>query len=291
MIRMKNLSVMFILLSLTAVTAYGADWKILTDGTTALSPAAILALENKERKSDEDIYALTLIYYRQYHHAGLKKLFAAYEKVMPDSPVVKLLQGILLMQEHRHRQSRAVLTGVFRAHPDFYPALFALGHSSYLQKDYQEAYVLARQLLDRKKQLSRYHYTAGLVLAAGARGFTTPRNWILAIPAYFEVNGYFREAKKLMPESPEVLYGTGCYHLLTPSFAGGDIDLAISLLEKSRRLTPLNTQVYVRLAQAYRAKKDENAYSKNIARAIELDPQDELLLDYLSGEKAFLDVP
>jgi Tfp pilus assembly protein PilF len=62
------------------------------------------------------------------------------------------------------------------------------------------------------------------------------------------------------------------------------------MLEKSRQFTPQNTQVYVRLAQAYRFKGDIIAYRKNIARAIEIDPQDEVLLDYLSGEKVFLDV-
>ncbi len=94
-----------------------------------------------------------------------------------------------------------------------------------------------------------------------------------------------------MPQAPEVLYGLGCCHLLTPSFVGGNLDLAIEMLERSRQLTPLNTQVYVRLAQAYRAKKNEDAYRRHIERAREIDGQDELLIDYLSGEKAFLDAP
>lgn len=288
---MKIFFVMVVFSCLLAVSAYGADWKTLTDEAVSLSSSAVAALEGKEKKSEQDVYMLTLIYYRQYHHAGLKKLWADSGKIPPDSPAVKLLQGILLMREHQHRQSRAVLNGALQSHPDFYPALFVLGHQCYLLKDFSQAHALARQLIGKKNHLSKYHYMASLVLAAGARGFTAPRNWLWAIPAYFEVTGHFREARKLMPESAEVLYGLGCFHLLTPSFAGGDIDLAIAMLEKSRRLTPLNTQAYVRLAQAYRAQKDESAYRKNIDRAYELDAQDELLLDYLSGEKGFLDVP
>jgi len=287
----KKLIPAFVFLGLSVLPAFGADWKALTDEAVSLAPAAVATLESRGKKSEQDVYILTLIYYRQYSHAGLKKLFNDCEKTLPDSAAIKLLQGIILMREHQHRPSRAVLDAVLKTHPDFYPALFVLGHQCYLQKDYKQAYVLARQLLDRKKELSRYHLTASLVLAAGARGFTAPRNWLRAIPVYFEVTGYFRDAKKIMPESAEVLYGLGCFHLLTPAFVGGDLDLAISMLEKSRRLTPLNTQVYVRLAQAYRAKKDEAAYRKNIARAVELDPFDEMLVDYLSGEKTFLDVP
>jgi len=288
---MKQILMMIVFLCLPAAAACGADWKALTDEAVMLSPASVVALEGKEKKSEQDVYVLTLIYYRQYRHAGLKKLLADSGNLPPDSPALSLLQGILLMREHQHPQSRAVLNGVLHAHPDFYPALFVLGHQCYLQKDFHQAHALARRLIGKKKDLSKYHYMASLVLAAGARGFTAPRNWLLAIPAYFEVTGHFREAKRLMPESAEVLYGLGCFHLLTPSFVGGDIDLAISMLEKSRRLTPLNTQVYVRLAQAYRAKNDESAYRKNIDRAHEIDAQDELLADYLSGEKGFLDVP
>ena len=83
----------------------------------------------------------------------------------------------------------------------------------------------------------------------------------------------------------------GPIHPLTPAVAGGNLERATQLLEKSRQLTPLNPNVYLRLAQAYRARGDSSQYRKNIDRASELDCRDELLLDYLSGEKAFLDVP
>jgi tetratricopeptide (TPR) repeat protein len=272
-------------------SARAADWKNPADSAIQLSPGAILSLENKKDKSAQDVYRLTIVYYREYQQAKLKKLFNDNEKNIPDSPVLKLLQGIILMWDHRHQESRNILTNAVKAYPDFYPAQIALLHLDYLQKDFVRVYRMARPMIDKKSELSRFHLTVSLLLAAGSKGFITRKNLIKAIPAYFEVNRYFKEAQKLMPDSAEVLYGVGSYRLVAPAIAGGNLDSAIQLLERSGQLTPLNTNVYVRLAQAYRAKGNLAAYQKNIARAWELDPQDELLLDYVSGEKVFLDVP
>ncbi len=193
--------------------------------------------------------------------------------------------------DHRHQECRDVLTGVIAAHPDFYPAIITLAHLDYVQKNFERAYGKAIQMMGKRGELSRFHFTVCLLIAAGSKGIMTQKSLIRAIPSYFEVNGYLKKAQALMPGSAEVLYATGSYHLLTPAIAGGDADKAVAQLEKSKQLTPLNPGVHVRLAQAYRAKGNLAAAQKNMARAIELDPHDELLLDDQSGEKAFLDVP
>jgi hypothetical protein len=288
---MKKILLSIIFICLFYPAAHASDWKNWADAAVAMSPGTIAGLENKKDKTEQDVYSLTLIYYREFNHIKLKKIFKDNEKNMSASPALRLLEGIILMQEHRHEESRNILTGVMKTHPDFYPALITLSHMSYLQKDFARAYATSKQLLAKKKELSRYHHAVSLLLAAGSKSILTRKNLVRAIPAYFEVKGYFKEAQKLMPDSFEVLYATGTYQLLTPAVAGGNLDRAIGLLEKARALAPLNTNVYVRLAQGYRARGDAAAYQKNIAQAMGLDPHDELLLDYLSGEKAFIDVP
>lgn len=288
---MKKIILVVLLLLWFCSSASAADWMSLTDRAVSLSASEISILEHKKDKTADDLYTLTLLYYRNYNHSGLKNLFVAYGMNAPAGSELRVLEAIMLMREHRHAESRAILTRVLEAHPDFYPALIVLSHLHYLQKDFAQSYALARRLIVRKKELSQYHYMVSLLLAAGAKGIMTKKSPVRAIPAYFEVNGYFKEAQKLMPDSAEFLYGLGSYHLLTPPVAGGNVDLAITMLEKSKQLTPRNTHVYVRLAQAYRFKGNESAYRQNIARASEIDPRDELLLDYLFGEKAFLDVP
>lgn len=287
---MKKIILTVILFCWVCSSAAAADWMSLADRAVSLSASEISALENKKDKTAEDFYMLSLLYYRNYDHTGLKKLFAAHVASASAGAELRVLEAIILMREHRHSESRSALMCVLDAQPDFHPARIVLAHLSYLQKDFKQSYALARQLIARKKELSKYHYTVSLLLAAGAKGILTQRYMVRAIPAYFEITGYFKEAKRMMPDAAEVLYGLGSYHLLTPPIAGGDVDKAIAMLEKSRRLTPQNTPVYVRLAQAYRFKGDEIAWKKNVERAMEIDPQDELLLDYLSGEKVFLDV-
>lgn len=273
-----------------AAAGFAADWKNPADLAVQMSPGAISGLENKKDKTVQDVYMLTIIYYREFNRPKLKKLFRDQETNARSAPVLGLLQGIILMWDHRYQESFSILTSVIKAYPDFYPAQITLAHLSYLQKDFTRSYRMAGQMIEKKKELSRFHHTQSLLIAAGSKGFITGKNLIRAIPAYFEVNGYLKEAQKLMPDSAEVLYAVGSYCLLTPGVAGGDLDKAIAMLERSRQLTPLNTTVYVRLAQAYLAKGDVVQYQKTLARAKELDPGDELLLDYTTGEKAFLDV-
>lgn len=274
-----------------AFQGYASDWKTPADNAIALSPEAVTALEKKQDKTAEDLYQLTILYYRQYDQAKLQKLLTDSDKTLADTQVGRLLAAIVLMRKHKLADSANVLNRILSSEPDFYPALIVLAHLSYLRKDFAGSYAQARKLLENKKALSRYHYTVSLLMAAGARGILAKNDLARAIPGYFEVKRYFKEAQKLMPDAPEVLYARGSYYLLTPPIADGDIDLAMEMLEKSRALTPLNPSVYVRLAQGYRAKGDEAAWLKNLNAARALDPDDELVLDYLSGAKAFLDVP
>jgi tetratricopeptide (TPR) repeat protein len=287
---MRNILLIIIFICLSSSFALASEWKDWADAAVTLSPGAICELENKKEKTKQNVYILTILYYRDNNHVGLKKLFDENVKNITDGPVLKVLKAIILMREHKHQESRNILTGVLQTHPDFYPALIVLSHLHYVQKNFAGAYDIARQLIEKKEELSRYHYMLSLLIATGSKGILAKKNMLTALPAYFEVKGYLAEAQSLMPDSAEVLYGVGSFHLLTPHVAGGNLDKAIWMLEKSKAISPLNTNVHVRLAQAYLAKGDTMAYQKNIARAKELDPRDEVLLDYLSGEKAFLDV-
>ena len=288
---MKKIFLCAILILPLCLSAAAAEWKSPADAAVAMSGAAVASLENKPDKTAEDVYILTIIYYREFQKARLKKLFREYEEKMPDHPVIKLLQGIILMADHRLSESHGVLIGVLRTHPDFHPARVTLAHLNYLQKDFDRSYREALDLIGRKKELSGFHFAVSLMVASGAKGVLVKKNPVRAIPAHFEVTGYLKEAAKQMPGSAEVLYAWGSYYLLTPSIAGGDLDQAIALLERSRKLSPFNPGVYVRLAQACRARGFRVAAGQYLEYARRLDPQDELLQDELSGEKIFLDAP
>ncbi len=287
----NHIIVLIIFAVLFCSSSLAGDWKSPADSALQMSPRVLAGLEMKKDKSAEDIYVLTIVYYREFQLSKLKQLLGDQEKKAANGPALKLLQGITFMGEHRYDESRGVLAGVVKTHPDFYPASVALAHLDYLQQDFERSYQRAVQLIGKRKELSRFHFTVSLMLAAGAKGVLAKRNLLVAIPAYFEVKGYLAEAQKQMPDAAEVLYAVGSYHLLTPAVAGGDLDRAIAFLERSKQLSPLNPGVYVRLAQAYRARGRLDLTRKYLDRAARLDAQNELLQDEWSGKKIFLDVP
>ncbi len=291
LIVMKKILLFVILAGLFCSSSFAADWKSPADAAIQMSPGAISRLESKKDKSAQDIYMLTILYYREYQRVKLKRLFNDHQDKWSDNPAMKLLQGIILMWDHRYSEGRSVLTGVINDYPDFYPAEVTLSHLDYLQKDFDRSYRKALQMIEKQRELSRFHFAVSLMIAAGAKGILVKKNWIKGIPAYFEVKGYLKKAQKQMPDSAETLYAVGSFYLLIPPLVGGDLDKAIVLLEKSRQMTPLNPSVYVRLAQAYRAKGLTAVSRKYITKAMELDSQDEILLDDISGAKVFLDVP
>jgi tetratricopeptide (TPR) repeat protein len=281
---------LFILFSFS-LTAIAADWKMLSDHAVSMSADGICSLENTKHKTSSDIYQLAIIYVRQFDYNKNKKLLREVENLMPDTAILKWLQALVFMQEHRLQESSENLLRLIKTDPEFYPAAITLAHVYYLKKDFTRSYSLARQLMERKKDLSRYHYVVSLLIAGAAKGIITKKTLERLLPSYFEVHSYFKEAEKMQPQAPEVLFGLGSYYLLIPAIVGGNNNKAIKLLEKARELTPLNVHIYVRLAQANKAKGNLVAYHHNISKAREIDSQDELLVDFTSGKKDFLDVP
>lgn len=285
----KKILLMAIVFCLGALPACAADWIRLADRAVSFTARDVSLLEGKSDKTLGDLYQLTIYYYRHYDHDGLVALFEETKDRHAADSEARVLEAIILMRDHRHADSRAVLDRILKRRPDFHPAKIVLAHLLYLQQDFEGALSIARELLSDRDELSNYHHLVSLLIAAGARGILAKRKPLTAIGAYFEVTGYFRQAERLLPDSAEFLYGRGSYYLLTPALFGGDLNRAIDLLERSRKLTPRNVPAYVRLAQAYRARGDQEACKQYLAAAARIDPKDELLLDEQSGMKAFLD--
>lgn len=289
---MKKVFLLIILISVSfPLTVFATDWKMLSDHAVGMSADRICGLENKKNKTSSDIYQLAIINVRQFDHNKNKKLLQDAETLIPDTAILKWLQALVFMQEHKLQESSDSLLQINRNNPEFYPAAVTLAHVYYLKKDFARSYSLARQLMERKKELSQYHYVVSLLIAGAAKGTITKKTRERLLPSYFEVHSYFKEGEKLMPQAPEVLFGLGTYYLLIPAIVGGNTNKAIKLLVKAQEMTPLNANIYVRLAQAYKDKGNLTAYHYYIGRACEIDPLDELLIDFTSGKKEFLDVP
>ena len=101
-----------------SLPAVAADWVGLADRAVSLSAGDVRVLESKSDKTLGDLYQLTIYYYRQYDHDGLAALFSETKDQYPADSEARVLEAIILMREHRHAQSRAVLDRVLARKPD-----------------------------------------------------------------------------------------------------------------------------------------------------------------------------
>jgi len=99
---------------------------------------------------------------------------------------------------------------------------------------------------------------------------------------------YLKKAEQMSPDAPAVLFGLGSYYMLVPKLFGRDIEKAKLYLEKTIVLDPYFADAYVRLAQIYKKLGDKTNYSSYLAKALDLDPGNELALDVLSGKCNFI---
>lgn len=275
---MKNF-IFIIILSFFLTTpcqSKGVDWARLTDKAILLTPEQVKILENKESLVDDEVFQLGIIYLRKFNTEKLKTL---QNRASPESVVNTWLQAIILMKNHNYIESQEILLKIIEDYPEFYPAQVILINTYFLQKKHKKAYLLAKTLMGKKDLISKYHYVTSLLFAGASKGLLAQNNPAKSTLAFFEIKSYFDETQKLMRNSPEVQYGMGAFKLLTPVIAGGSVNKAITYLKRAQAQTPLNPNIYVRLAQAYKRKNNMMKYKEYLSKARQLDSQNKLLLD------------
>jgi len=148
---------------------------------------------------------------------------------------------------------------------------------------------LAHKVLDMgEKRVDLSNRVRAYLMLGGAKGmiahyggpFSKLINGTAVLPT-------LKSAQKLQPDSAGVLFGLGSFYLLAPRLAGGDIAIAEDYLQRAIKADPLFADAYVRLAQLYKAKGQMQKYSEYLAKALEIDPANEVALDTESGACKF----
>jgi Tfp pilus assembly protein PilF len=132
------------------------------------------------------------------------------------------------------------------------------------------------------------NYTRAYLLLAGAKGMIASRGGLLSKV----INGTavlpnLKKAETLQPDSQVVMFGLGSFYFLAPAIAGGNINKARDYLEKAIKVDPLFADAYVRLAQVYKVRGDNEKYEKYLRTAWEIDPENALLKDFERGQCRF----
>jgi len=240
--------------------------------------------------SIEAKYILGLVCLNLHKDNKAEIIFSDILQRYPDSKEAKWGLAEVLRRQHRLAKAEKILKAIIKENPDFSPAYITLAYIKYFQLDFNEAVRLAYEVIRRgrdKTDLS--NFTRAYAMYAGAKGMLAHYGG----PLSKAVNGLavkvnLNKAEALQPNSAAILFGLGSYYLLAPKIAGGDRKKAQEYLEKAIEQDPLFLDAYVRLAQLYRLNGDNLRYQLYLNKVSELDPQNELFLDYKSASCRFI---
>jgi len=207
-----------------------------------------------------------------------------------DDMEVKWGEAEALRREHKLKQAEELLKEVIKAKPDFSSAYISLAYIKYIQTDFEESVKLAAKVIQQGRDIvGLSNYVQALVSYAAAKGTIAHFGGLLSkISNGNAAKRSIKEAEMLQPQAPVVMYGLGNYYLLAPGIAGGDMEKAGEYLNKAIEADPLFVDAYVRLAQFYQLKGDNEKFKMYLEKALAIDPENELALDIKNGTCKFI---
>jgi tetratricopeptide (TPR) repeat protein len=285
--------IIFITLSLLFIFTAGAcaqDWKSLHERADKLTLNQALANVKSKPDSMDDLYVLALAYLNLHKNKEARETFDRILQSQPGMQPARWGIAEVLRRRHRLGKSKDILLEVIKSRSEFSPAYISLAYIEYTQMNFRDAVRLALKAIRQgRDKVDLSTYTRAYLIMAGSKGMLAHYggpiskivNGMAVLPA-------LKYAQRLQPDSPEVAFRLGCFYLLAPGIAGGDIDKAIDYLERAIKIDPLFADAYVRLAQAYKVKGDTERYISYLDRSLQIDPDNELGLDIQSGKCNFL---
>jgi Tfp pilus assembly protein PilF len=287
---MRKLLFLFLALFFITVDLLAYDWKYLHEKADQLSPEAVLGLVKTGQDPVENLYLLGLTYLNSYQDLLAQETF---ERILAlDNKMLGAKWGIAEVNRRKHQKDAAqkILEEVLKSDPQFPPACISLAYIKYLNMEFEDSARLALRVVEQGgEKVDRSNYLRAYTMYAGAKGMIAHYGGIISKA----INGTavkpnLDKAERLDPDAVPVLFGLGSYYFLAPRIAGGDKVRAEGYFKKAIEVDPMFVDAYVRLAQLYKVRGLKDKYSYYMAKAIELDPQNELILDSKSGECKFI---
>jgi len=269
---------------------YGLNWQTLHDEAdkTSLSDAQEAVQEKPD--SVDDLYVLGLIFLNLHKDQEAGETFRNILSLSADSLEAKWGVAEVLRRNHELQKSESLLNEILKVNPDFSPALISLAYIRYIQMKFDEAVKLAYKVEKQgMDNVDLSNYVRALLLVAGAKGMIAHYGG----PLSKVINGTavmpnLKKAEKLQPDSAGVTFGLGSFYFLAPGIVGGSKQKAEEYLKKTIELDPYFVDAYVRIAQLYSIKGDSAQYKEYLRKAQEIDPKNEILLDFKSGACKFI---
>jgi tetratricopeptide (TPR) repeat protein len=213
--------------------------------------------------------------------------------IQPDDHAAAWGLAEVKRRQHDIEQSKKMLEEIIQKHPAFFPALITLAYIKYSTMEFEQAVKLGYAVIKGgEKNVDLSNYTRAHLIIAGAKGMIA----YYGGPLSKLINGtgilpMLKDAQSMQPDSPGVWFGLGSFYSLAPPIVGGDIDKGIGYLQRVTQADPGFADAYVRLGQIYRIKGDNQKYEELLAKALQIDPKNELALDVQSGRCKFICTP
>mgnify|MGYP001171489175 CR=1 FL=1 len=269
---------------------FALDWIMLHEKADSQSLESALKACQLEPSSVENLYVLGLVYFNLHRDNEAK---ASFSEILSRNPgIIEAQWGIAeaLRRQHKLGEADVILNKVIMDNPEFSPAYISLAYIKYILMDFNASVRLSLEIIKRGREKSDLsNFTRAYSMYAGAKGMIAHYGG----PLSKAVNGLavkpnLEKAFKLQPDSAAVLFGLGSYYFLAPVIAGGDKNKAEDYLRRAIEADPLFADAYVRLAQLYKVRGDNERYEFYINKAFSLDPNNILLLDHKSGRCKFI---
>ncbi len=287
---MKRILLILVLCFFQARLCWGMDWKALHQQADKTGLPDSLETVRQKPDSYDDLYVLGLVYLNLHKDQEAGETFNKIRTQEPDSLKAKWGAAEVLRRSHELSSSERLLQEVLKKDPDFSPAIISLAYIRYIQLKFEEAVRLARQVeVKGQEGVDLSNYVRAILLIAGAKGMIAHYGG----PLSKAINGTavlprLWKAEKLQPDSAGAAFGLGSFYFLAPGVVGGSKAKAEEHFKKTIELDPYFVEAYVRLAQLYSVKGDKKKYREYLQKAQEIDPQNEILLDFNSGSCKFI---
>ena len=281
----KVIFILLIIVFYLSSYVYALDWKRFHEEADSKNVQDALTSIKKNPDSLNELYILGLVYLNSHNDIEAQGVFRNILALAPDTLEAQWGLAEVLRRKKKIKESEELLNKIIKSNPDFSPAYISLAYLRYTQANFKEAIRLALKV---RKQGRDYvdlsNYTRAYVIYAGAKGMIASKGG----PISKVINGTqvlpnLKKAEKLQPDSAAVLFGLGSFYFLAPGIAGGNADKALDYLDRAVAADPLFADAYVRLAQISKSKGNNKEYRLYLNKALEIDPDNELAKDEISG--------
>ncbi|MBM3248806.1 MAG: tetratricopeptide repeat protein [Candidatus Omnitrophica bacterium] len=287
---LKKLIIMAALLFCFSLSSYALDWKAIHEKSDSLNSSQAQKIYEKNQNSLENLYILGLAYLNEYKNMEAEDVFYKMLKLDPDSKEAQWGKAEISRRKRDHKSSKEILEQLIDKYPEYVPVSISLAYIRYIDKNFDATVDLAYKVVKMgQDKVDLNNFVRAHCLVAGAKGMIAHYGG----PLSKVVNGrsvlpYLKKAEKLRPDSPAVLFGLGSYYLLIPAVFGRDIDKAEQYLLKAIKIDPNFADIYVRLAQVEKFRKNYDKYNEYLSKALSLDPLNELARDISQGKCEFV---